>query len=113
MIYNILPGGVENAVTRLELLMRTGLETVRELQRVIAQERDGSALILSNSRAGYFLPAEGKKGQLEISEFIGILRSRALNTFKVFKAAKAALEECDTQLTFCDMPDEEEVLGSE
>jgi hypothetical protein len=97
-------------MTSIELLQRTGLESVRELQKVIAQERAGGALILSNSRAGYFLPADGPKGQLEIAEFIGVLRSRAINTLKALKAAKAALEVCDTQLTLYDMPDEEDIL---
>lgn len=113
MIFNMLPKGAENAVTSAELVRRTGLESVRELQKVIAQERAAGALILSNSRAGYFLPAEGKKGQLEISEFISVLRRRALNTLKALRTAKEALEIVDTQLTLFDMPEEGNELSGE
>jgi hypothetical protein len=110
MIYGILLKGAENAMTSADLLHKTGIETVRELQKVIAQERAEGALILSNSRAGYFLPADGQKGQLEIAEFIGVLRNRAINTLKALKAAKAALDIFDTQLTFFEMPNEEDEL---
>ena len=111
MIFHILPKGAENAMTSAELIRRTGLESVRELQKVIALERAEGALILSNSRAGYFLPADGPKGQLEIAEFIGVLRNRAINTLKALRAAKAALDIFDTQITLFDMPNEEDELG--
>ena len=113
MIYNILSKGAENAVACIALLQRRGIETVIKLQKIIAHERAGGELILSKSRAGYFLPADGPKGQMEIAEFIGILRSRAINALKALRSAKAALKLYDTQLTLYDMPDEEEALSGE
>lgn len=98
-ISSYLPQGEENAIRSSELARITGAKSVRELQHWVAAERSEGALILSTGKGGYFLPAEGEKGQAEIARFVATLRSRAVNTLKALKTAKAALSKTTEQIT--------------
>ena len=97
MIYSLLLEGAENAVTAKELAKMAGLPNVRQLQEEIARERDAGAVILSTCRngGGYYLPAEGDTGRREIEEYIRTLKSRALNTLRAIRSARAALSDLD------------------
>lgn len=97
--------GEQNALPSGELVRLTGFKSVRELQNEIAREREAGALILSSCRGGggYFLPAPGEAGQREISAFVATLRARALNTLRVLKAAREALEGLDGQVSLDDL----------
>lgn len=104
-IESLLLQGEENALPSGELVRLTGFKSVRELQNEIAREREAGALILSTCRGGggYFLPAPGEAGQREIGAFVATLRARALNTLRVLKAAREALEGLDGQVSLDDL----------
>lgn len=98
-VFDLLPCGENNAVSSKELAKMVGATSVRELQSMIASERDSGSLILSSCKGGYFRPQDGAAGQAEISRFIGTLRSRALNTLAAIRAARKALEGVAGQFT--------------
>lgn len=78
--------GEENALRAADLCNRAGYRSTRTLRAAIARERRAGIPILS-SKAGYFLPDAGEKGQREAAAFCRSLRSSAVN---VFRAASAA-----------------------
>lgn len=92
-IFDLLPQGETNAIPSKELAALVGAPSVRELQSMIAQERENGALILSTCRGGggYFRPSPGNEGRAEIEKYIRTLRARALNTLRVLRSAKAAV----------------------
>lgn len=100
-IFNLLPTGEGNAISSKMLARMVGATSVRELQHRVAAERGSGALILSTCRngGGYYRPSDGPEGQAEISHFVATLRSRALNTLKALRAAKAALAKAEGQIT--------------
>lgn len=105
-IFDLLPQGEGNAIPSKFLAEIVGVQSVRELQNRIAAEREGGKLILSTCRngGGYFRPSDGAAGQAEISAFIDTLRARALNTLRILKAAKTALDDgIAGQLDFDDL----------
>lgn len=89
MIKELLPTGKENAISSKELAQLAGCTSVRELQQVIAAERDAGAVILSSTKGGYFLPANKQ----EIKEFCATLTSRGRNAFAALRSARKALRE--------------------
>lgn len=96
-IYELLPEGQENAISRRELIALTGL-TDRALRRKIADERRAGALILSSVESGsngYFRPSPGNAGELR--RYIASMTSRGRETFAVLKAARAALAEIEAE----------------
>lgn len=100
MIYDYLQQGEENAIPTSQLVQMCGFRTARELQAQIARERECGKLILSTSKpgGGYYLPADGEQGTAEIAAFVATLRSRALNTLRVLRAAKAVLKDLEGQI---------------
>ncbi len=101
-VCDLLPMGEENAISSKNLAQILGCKSVRDLQILIANERAAGNLILSTCRngGGYFKPAAGEQGRLEIAAFISTLRARALNTLAAIKAARSALEAVDGQINF-------------
>ncbi len=99
-ILDLLPRGEENALPSRDLAKLVGCKSVRDLQSLIADERDAGNLILSTCRhgGGYFQPADGEQGQQEIAAFIRTLRARALNTLSAIKTARKALKSVPGQL---------------
>lgn len=104
-IFDLLPQGEGNAVRSKQLAALMGVRTVRELQTLIAAEREEGKLILSTCRngGGYYRPSPGAAGHAEISAYCHTLRARALNTLRALKAAKMALGALDGQLDFDDL----------
>lgn len=102
-IYNLLPQGEENAIASKSLANMVGATSVRDLQHMVAAERESGALILSTCRGGYYRPSDGEQGQREISAFIQTLRARALNTLRAIKTARKALERVEGQLDLDDL----------
>ena len=90
-VSSLLSHGAEMAISTCELLRMTGIKSTRLLQVQIAHERGHGALILSNSKGGYFLPDSGAKGEQELRVFIRTLNSRALSTLRTLRTAKRAL----------------------
>lgn len=99
-IFDLLPVGESNAIRSKVLAELAGAASVRDLQSRIASEREQGALILSTCRngGGYFRPSPGEVGRAEIKRYIATLKSRALNTFRAFRGAKAAIA-ADTELS--------------
>lgn len=93
IIFDLLPQGEQNAIASKDLAALVGAPSVRELQSMIAEEREDGALILSTCRGGggYFRPSPGDAGKAEIERYISTLRARALNTLRVLRSAKAAV----------------------
>ena len=94
-IYDLLPEGQENAISRRELIAITGMSE-RALRRTIAEERRAGELILSSMEYGcngYFRPSHGNAEELR--SYIASMTSRGRETFAVLKAAKAALAEIE------------------
>lgn len=94
-IFDLLPTGEQNAVSRRELMAITGL-TDRQLRKQIATERRAGALILSSPdryNGGYFRHEVGNAAELR--RFINFMSSHGRATFVVLKAARAALAEIE------------------
>lgn len=90
-IFDILPTGEQNAISRRELMNITGY-TDRQLRRQIAAERRSGALILSSTdsiNGGYFRPEENSA--VELRRFVNSMSSRARATFLALSAARKAL----------------------
>lgn len=90
--WNDIPIGVENAVSRAELMRKWGM-TDRGVRRIICElrndERFGDAVICSSSNRneGYYKSTE----PAHISQFIRETRNRAINTLKPAKNAARVL----------------------
>lgn len=99
MIHELLGQGQSNAIRTADLVRLTGCKSARDLQEQIAKEREAGHLILSSSRrgGGYYLPAPGAAGKAEIEVFVATLRARALNTLRILRDAKRALNDLDGQ----------------
>ena len=99
MIHELLGQGQSNAIRTADLVRLTGCKSARDLQEQIAKEREAGHLILSSSRrgGGYYLPAPGAAGKAEIEAFVATLRARALNTLRILRDAKRALNDLDGQ----------------
>ena len=94
-IYELLPEGQRNAISRRELMTLTGYSD-RKLRLQIAAERRAGALILSSveyGSSGYFRPEPGNARELR--RFISSMSSRGRETFAALRAAKAALAEIE------------------
>lgn len=88
-IYDLLPVGAENAVSRRELSTLTGIEN-RQLRRQIAKERRAGALILSSSEinGGYYRAASRE----ELQRYVRSMQSRCREILAAIRAAQEALE---------------------
>lgn len=94
-IYDLLPEGHRNAVSRRQLMSITGLSD-RALRLQIAAERRAGALILSSveyGNSGYYRPEPGNAEELR--RFIASMSSRGRETFAVLKAARMALADIE------------------
>ena len=92
-IYDLLPVGAENAVSRRELSALTGIED-RQLRRQIAKERRAGALILSSSEinGGYYKAASRE----ELRRYVRSMQSRCKEILAVIHAAEEALQHEET-----------------
>ncbi|MCM1223383.1 MAG: hypothetical protein NC548_53940 [Lachnospiraceae bacterium] len=95
----ILPIGKENAISTNELAVIMGFSDSRSLQADIAKSRDAGQIILSSTAGGYYLPANDS----EVQEFVAVLRSRAINTFKALKSAREYLKADKEQMNLDDL----------
>lgn len=95
MIEKFLLEGKQNAIASQTLADLARCGSVRELQKVIAEERAAGAVILStcNRGGGYFRPKRGDKH--EVMEYIQTLRRRAKNTLAAIESAEAYLRQSE------------------
>lgn len=90
-IYDLLPIGAENAVSRRELSALTGIED-RQLRRKIAAERMEGLLILSSTAevgGGYFRAAN----VAELRRWVAMMQSHISAVLAVIRAAQEAIAE--------------------
>jgi len=73
---SLLKAGEGNAIHGAELADMAGAESARQIRRIIAEEREAGAAILSG-HGGYYLPADGEAGQAEIRAYLAALRRKA------------------------------------
>ena len=95
MIIEFLKRGKQKAIPSKHLAKMIGCGSVRELQALVAQERQQGAVILSTSRGGggYYLPGDTE----EVREFIRTLDARARHTFLALRSARKYLRELEEQ----------------
>ena len=89
-IYELLPIGAENAVSRRELSSMTGIPD-RQLRRQIAEERRAGLLILSSTAevgGGYFRAADTQ----ELRRWVAMMQSHIAAILAVIRAAQEAIE---------------------
>lgn len=94
-IYDLLPEGQKNALSRQALMSITGL-TDRELRKAIATERREGALILSSTdseHSGYFRPASAD----ELRRFVASMTRRGKATFAAVAQARKALKQIEAE----------------
>lgn len=94
-IFELLPEGQENAVSRRDLATITGLND-RELRRAIASERREEALILSSTdseHSGYYRPASAD----ELRRFVASMTRRGKATFAAVAEARKALKRIEAE----------------
>ncbi len=94
-IFELLPEGQENAISRKDLATITGLND-RELRREIASERREGALILSSTdseHSGYFRPASAD----ELRRFVTSMTRRGKATFAAVAQARKALKRIEAE----------------
>ena len=102
----ILPTGKENAISTNELAVIMGFSDSRSLQTDIAKSRNAGQIILSSTQGGYYLP----KDDVEVQEFVAVLRARAINTFRALKSAREYLQKDKGQMSFNDLEGIEDEL---
>lgn len=89
-IYDLLPVGAENAVSRRQLSAMTGIPD-RQLRRKIADERKAGLLILSSTAevgGGYFRAADTQ----ELRRWVAMMQSHIAAILAVIRAAQEAIE---------------------
>ncbi len=92
-IFEMLPEGCENAISRRNLMTVLGMSD-RSLRLAIAAERRAGALILSSTcvdGSGYYRPANAE----EIARFVSSMERRAKSTFAAVSEARKILKELE------------------
>ena len=87
VIVDLLPRGKENAISTAELLQVSGAANVRELRKMVANERKAGEIIASSNN-GYFIPADLE----EIEEFVHTLDSKARSIMVALQSARKLLK---------------------
>lgn len=96
-VSQFLPLGEKNAISTAELVRLTGCKSSRQLQKLVAVEREQGIPILSSCRGGYFLPEPGEAGRAEMVAYCRTLQARAINTFRALRAVRKLLAEPEGQ----------------
>lgn len=96
-VSRFLPQGGKNAISTSELVRLTGCKSSRQLQKMVAEEREQGIPILSSCRGGYFLPEPGEAGRAEMVAYCRTLQARAINTFRALRAVRKLLSEPEGQ----------------
>lgn len=90
-IADFIPVGKENAISRSQLVKLTGLSD-RIVRDMIALERRNTAILNLQNGAGYYIPSESDKGEIE--RFVKQEEARAKSIFWSLRGAKTALRKC-------------------
>lgn len=90
-IADFIPVGKENAISRNQLVISTGLSD-RIVRDMIALERRNTAILNLQNGAGYYIPSASEKADLK--RYIKQEESRAKSIFWSLRGAKTALRKC-------------------
>lgn len=82
--------GGDNATSTAALLTLTGISSPRELRRIVANAREGGAVILSDQR-GYWLPSDDRQGQAEAAAFVELMTGKGIATLRAADSARQFL----------------------
>lgn len=88
MIVDLLPRGKENAISTEALLQASGATSVRELRKMVANERKAGEIIASISTGGYYIPNDTK----ELEDFVRTLDSKARSIMVALQSARKLLK---------------------
>lgn len=94
-IYDLLPKGQDNAISRRNLMAITGMSD-RTLRATIAAERRSGALIMSSTdteNGGYYRPANVE----ELRRFVASMTKRGKATFAAIEQAQKELEKIEAE----------------
>lgn len=91
-IFSLLPEGEENAIPAPDLARLAGYRSTRSLRAEIDREReqDDSFSILA-SEAGYYRPAPGNRGIVEMRRFVRRTDARAASNRRTIRKIRDAL----------------------
>ena len=97
MIVELLPKGKENAISTADLSKAVGVSNIRELRKLVANERKAGEIIASSNN-GYFIPANIR----EIEEFVHTLDSKARSIMVALQSARKLLKNAvdENQVSF-------------
>ena len=88
MIVELLPKGKENAISTADLCRMIGVDSVRNLRALVAEERKAGKVIASCSTGGYYIPTDAK----EIEDFVHTLDSKAKSIMVALQSARKLLK---------------------
>lgn len=90
-ISEFIPVGKENAISRSQLVKLTGLSD-RIVRDMIALERRNTAILNLQNGAGYYIPSESDRADIE--RYVRQEEARAKSIFWSLRGAKTALRKC-------------------
>lgn len=90
-IAEFIPIGKENAISRSQLVKLTGLSD-RIIRDMIALERRNTAILNLQNGAGYYIPSESDRADIE--RYVRQEEARAKSIFWSLRGAKTALRKC-------------------
>ena len=99
-IEDYIPYGKENAVTREELVRRTGISD-RNIREMIAKARRTTLILNLQDGKGYYRPT--KEERADVERFVKQEKSRAMHIFWSICTAKDFLSQIDGQLDIRDI----------
>ena len=90
-ISEFIPVGKENAISRSQLVKLTGLSD-RIVRDMIALERRNTAILNLQNGAGYYIPSDSDRAEIE--RYVRQEEARAKSIFWSLRGAKTALRKC-------------------
>ena len=91
-IADFIPVGKDNAISRSQLVKLTGLSD-RIVRDMIALGRRNTAILNLQNGAGYYIPSESDRADIE--RYVRQEEARAKSIFWSLRGAKTALRKCE------------------
>lgn len=93
-IFSLLLEGAENAISAADLTRLAGYRNQRSMRMAVDREREQGLPLLA-SEAGYFRPAAGDRGIMEMRRFIRRQDARAASNRRTIRLIRARLRELE------------------